>query len=171
VPRNNRVRGRCSLLSCERPHEGRGYCKTHLERWRKHGDPQEHVPISRSNPGRMNRGIERPHTRKANIRPTQSTLGWAAGFLEGEGSFTKNRRSPTVNAVQVNREPLVLLLNLFGGSLLGPYKNKGNRQGYHEWRVCGDRALGVMLTMYPILSERRRAQVRLSLAMMRERRQ
>lgn len=29
----------CSIAGCERPHDARGWCGTHYERWRKHGDP------------------------------------------------------------------------------------------------------------------------------------
>lgn len=29
----------CSVENCERPHQGRGYCNMHYQRWFKHGDP------------------------------------------------------------------------------------------------------------------------------------
>lgn len=29
----------CSILSCEKPHEAKGYCSAHYWRFRKHGDP------------------------------------------------------------------------------------------------------------------------------------
>lgn len=29
----------CSIDDCDRPAQGRGWCKTHWLRWRKHGDP------------------------------------------------------------------------------------------------------------------------------------
>lgn len=35
----------CEVAGCGRRHFGRGYCRTHHERWRQHGDPQADVPI------------------------------------------------------------------------------------------------------------------------------
>ncbi len=32
----------CSIDECLRPSKARGFCNTHYERWRKHGDPMAH---------------------------------------------------------------------------------------------------------------------------------
>ncbi len=40
-----RPRGGCKIEGCTRPHKGRGLCRVHLMRLRKHGDPQAHKPI------------------------------------------------------------------------------------------------------------------------------
>ena len=37
--RTGRPRRVCSVADCERRHYGRGYCRTHWTRWRRHGDP------------------------------------------------------------------------------------------------------------------------------------
>lgn len=29
----------CCILGCNRPHYGRGYCRAHWKRWKRHGDP------------------------------------------------------------------------------------------------------------------------------------
>lgn len=34
----------CSIEGCERPHNARGWCTTHYERWRRHGDPLKVIP-------------------------------------------------------------------------------------------------------------------------------
>ena len=36
----------CEVGGCGRRHFARGYCRAHHERWRRHGDPQAHVPIA-----------------------------------------------------------------------------------------------------------------------------
>jgi hypothetical protein len=39
------VRGTCSIEGCDVPHFGRGWCRTHWQRWSRHGDPlYEHKP-------------------------------------------------------------------------------------------------------------------------------
>jgi len=98
-------------------------------------------------------------------------LAWAAGFLEGEGTFAFGRRlkadrpewgSAQVAACQVQREPLDRLQSLFDGSdpaeyhWLGPSKNKSA----WFWRVYGPRAVGIMMTLYHFMSPRRREQIR-----------
>ena len=35
----------CEVAGCGRSRFGRGYCRTHYERWRRHGDPQADIPI------------------------------------------------------------------------------------------------------------------------------
>jgi hypothetical protein len=39
------MRSTCGVAGCDRPHSGRGYCDTHIQRVRKYGDPFAHVPI------------------------------------------------------------------------------------------------------------------------------
>ena len=88
--------------------------------------------------------------------PTMIDIGWAAGFLEGEGSFrgSKQERSARVQGVQKDPETLFRLQRLFGGSI------HKNRQAIHVWHLCGARAAGLMMTLYPLLSERRKVVIR-----------
>jgi hypothetical protein len=85
------------------------------------------------------------------------SLAWAAGFLEGEGSFCSHVASLTVSAVQVQREPLDRLQVIFGGSIK-PYVNNHGRL-YYKWAIHGSYAIGVAYTMYAFLSLKRREQV------------
>lgn len=39
----------CSVDGCERTTEAQGFCGTHYQRWRKHGDPQADRSIQRGN--------------------------------------------------------------------------------------------------------------------------
>lgn len=41
----------CSVAGCERRHYGRGYCRAHHARWRRHGDPAAERPLGRKTPG------------------------------------------------------------------------------------------------------------------------
>lgn len=88
-------------------------------------------------------------------RPTRHDLDWAAGFLEGEASF----RHSHVAVRQVQREPLDRLARVFGGRVL-PVKQHPRWNLCHYWGVSGSRARGVMLTLFVLLSTRRRQQIR-----------
>lgn len=101
------------------------------------------------------KGSENSSIHPAIRTPTQCDLGWAAGFLEGEGSFTCNGTSERVTAPQVNPEPLIQLLEIFGGKV-----TRAKRDTIWEWRVFGARARGVMLTLFPLLSEKRKQQIK-----------
>lgn len=95
-------------------------------------------------------------------QPTEVDIAWAAGFLEGEGSFYSGRGSQYVSATQVNAEPLGKMKRLFGGSvyLRGA---RGNSQEYFLWRVSGSKARGLMFKLFPLLSEKRQGQIRKAL--------
>lgn len=105
----------------------------------------------------------RPDTPRAQCKPTPRWIGWAAGFLEGEGSFTGRpigRREYRVNATQIIREPLEQLQRLFGGRIITRPHSTWGKEPIYEWAAFGGRARGIMLTLYAMLSERRRAQIR-----------
>ena len=85
---------------------------------------------------------------------TMCELYWIAGFLEGEGCFfwTKKTFKHYVAANQVQREPLDRLRAILGGSICWSTR-------IHSWKLCGPMAAGLMMTLYPLLSPRRKAQV------------
>jgi hypothetical protein len=89
-------------------------------------------------------------------------IGWAAGFLEGEGCFAHGGNTFAVTATQVQREPLERLLRLFGGSI--GYQDHHNRhnpahQNVYIWRLCSHRAAGLCLTLYTLMSPKRKLQI------------
>lgn len=88
-------------------------------------------------------------------------IGWVAGFLEGEGSFTG---WTGVKAAQKQLEPLERLQALFGGSL----SRHGNDM--HIWQLYGARARGLMMTLYSLMSPRRKEQIRKQLHFWKARR-
>ena len=94
---------------------------------------------------------------------TAADINWVAGFLEGEGSFGvayHKKRSPThmktsvASAAQKQRQPLDKLQSLVGGKVYGPRAN-----GMHQWRATAERARGIMMTLFGLLSPRRKRQV------------
>src|SRR6478609_6611312 len=97
-------------------------------------------------------------TPRATARPTKLDLAWAAGFLEGEGSFLLTGRAghqtSRVMAFQKQREPLNRLQRIFGGSV-----TKLRTRDIHTWTVCGARARGVMMTLFLSFSPDRQSQI------------
>jgi hypothetical protein len=57
-----------------------------------------------------------------------------------------------VSAVQKQREPLERLRAMFGGTI--------RSRPIHQWRASGKRALGVMLTLFVLMSPRRQGQIK-----------
>lgn len=91
---------------------------------------------------------------------TPRDLGWIAGFLEGEGSFllVTGTRCLHVTASQVQREPLDRLMAMLGGTmLLRP--REGNSSPIWRWQLAGVAAAGLAMTVYPMMSPRRREQI------------
>lgn len=102
-------------------------------------------------------------------------LYWVAGFLEGEGCFMalNQRRKwqkvtypyyvPVIDVAQVNLEPLKKLNSLFNGGIFRLVKPVGNCQQAHAWRLNGRKAIALMMTLWPLMSERRRKQIELAI--------
>lgn len=41
----------CSVVDCDKPHEARGWCKLHYERWKRLGDVRADIPPESRRPG------------------------------------------------------------------------------------------------------------------------
>lgn len=94
------------------------------------------------------------------VKPTKVDIGWAAGFIEGEGSFKKIKTTPRIEASQVNREPVLRLQRLFGGSLKHYHNHKPTWCHIWHWYVNGARALECLDKIFPLLSKKRKKQAR-----------
>jgi len=135
----------------------------HYARWKRHGDPMK-VGTKGWRPG-----MERATTKHATIHPTMKDLHWAAGFIEGEGSFDKSNGSSRINVNQVNQEPIDKLLALFGGAAKHYHKkwglvHKSQPSPIWNWYVSGSRARGIMMTLYSLMSAKRKKQIRHALS-------
>lgn len=83
---------------------------------------------------------------------------WAAGFLEGEGCF-QHPKHVCVRATQKQTEPLNRLKFLFGGSLYPAYTTPG----WPSWSLTGEKAAGLMMTIYSLMSPIRKKQINTAL--------
>ncbi len=101
---------------------------------------------------------------------TAIDIAWAAGIYEGEGSCRraiympeskrtgKQNRTDKVAVLQKDPEILYRLQTLFGGNI---GLNKKNHLGgaCYVWTLSGHRARGFLMTILPLLSQRRLRQV------------
>ena len=88
---------------------------------------------------------------------TTADLAWAAGFLEGEGSF---RRSE-VSCPQVQKEPLEKLQSLFGGTI-SLRVNSSIKSAWSDcwiWSLAGEPARWLMSILSGFMSAKRQAQI------------
>lgn len=96
-------------------------------------------------------------------------IAWLAGLLEGEGCFRyhsqgKGRIHPGTPGFQLqmtDRDVVAKFANLMARPLLGPYGPYAHR-GKEVWAcyVTGPQAVGWMMTLYPLLGERRQEKIR-----------
>ena len=94
-------------------------------------------------------------------------LYWAAGFLEGEGSFIHSSNGISIKANQVQREPLERMQKITGIGEIHKYSRKKqnpNAQDIHMWGLYGDVAAGWMMTLFPLMSPRRQEQIKEALS-------
>lgn len=91
-------------------------------------------------------------------------LYWAAGFLEGEGSFYRNGGTIVISAVQVQREPIDRLHKLLGGNISTFSRKEVRGNIYHRLNIYGMRAEALMKMLFPIMSPKRQNQITTSLA-------
>lgn len=90
-------------------------------------------------------------------------LGWVAGFIEGEGTFGWAGYSPMIQAMQLQREPVERLKSLCGGNVCAlkrPDRYSTPEGIYHRWHIYGDKAIGLLKAIYPLLSPRRKEQAK-----------
>lgn len=95
---------------------------------------------------------------------TLRQVEWAAGFLEGEGCFYSSplgvrAHRNSVTAAQVQREPLQRLVNMFGGAIYNVPPKKPTHAPAFVWTTTGARAVGIAMTVYSLMSPKRKMQI------------
>lgn len=92
---------------------------------------------------------------------TELDIAWAAGLLEGEGSFTARTNSPVlrVSCVMTDLDILERLQSIFGGLI---HKNSRDTKHYKDhwkdswsWSASGDTAKTIMTSVLPYMGGRR----------------
>lgn len=96
--------------------------------------------------------------------PTQLELyAWAAGVLEGEGSFTlHNRNYPRVTCSMTDKDILDRLVAVLGGRVTERLRKNSGQPHWKpawSWYVCGNEAAAVMRLVHPWMGERRGARI------------
>lgn len=91
----------------------------------------------------------------------KSDITWLAGFIDGEGCFyfPKSQGAPRIQVAQKDPWPLLKIQSLVGGRL---YRFKGSSkpsESYNLLMITGKHAIGLMMTLYPILSPRRQTKI------------
>lgn len=91
---------------------------------------------------------------------TLKDLYWAAGFIEGEGSFYAYNGCPAVRVGQKDKQPLERLVSILGGKLITERrKYKGLPNDIYIWQRNGKHAAAIMMTLYPLMSDRRKEKI------------
>ena len=91
-------------------------------------------------------------------------LGWIAGFIEGDGYCFFQKTTPGISIRQCNRQSLEQVMALIGGRIYPMKMSALGRKPIFEWRLWGARALGVMMTIYPVMSVEKQGQIRAIIA-------
>jgi hypothetical protein len=97
---------------------------------------------------------------------TATDIGWAAGFLDGEGCFQFGKNGLQVTANQKYTPSLEKLKRIFGGSIRyasGTARTpQGKQVAFYSWYwvVSTRGAAAAMLTLYSLMSPYRQGQIR-----------
>lgn len=99
-------------------------------------------------------------------------IAWAAGFFDGEGYVTINKRlqqkkyiihSTFVGVNHVAPEPLYEMARLFGGIVvLDQHSLKQSSDGHkrhprYRWKICSQKAKEALVTMMPYFRNKQKA--------------
>jgi hypothetical protein len=91
---------------------------------------------------------------------TTGEIQWIAGFLEGEACWS---RGMTITVGQVQRWPLEKLHDLCGGRITPKKNYNPNASPAFTWYLCGPSAAALSMTLYSLMSPKRRLAIRSAL--------
>src|SRR5580765_8118192 len=98
---------------------------------------------------------------------TQRDIGGVAGILEGEGSFIirpserKGRYYILAKMQSTDEDTICRIHSVTGlGKMNGPYCYGKSNKLVWSWYTIGKDAAALMMTLYPMMSERRQGQIK-----------
>lgn len=96
---------------------------------------------------------------------TSRDAHWLAGFFDGEAYFGIKGSTPVISVVQKDAWPLLKVQGLVGGNLYllmggGDRKRGIEPKLINTLHLTGKRAVGVMMTLYSLLSPRRQEKIK-----------
>lgn len=94
-------------------------------------------------------------------KPTIQDIHWLAGFYEGEGCCTIDNKTVAIQISQKQLWPLTKIRDLFGGKIYSTDKHPSGN--VHVYKVNYERAIGIALTIFTLLSPEKREQIRQAL--------
>jgi hypothetical protein len=89
-------------------------------------------------------------------------IAWVAGIIEGEGYFDLASKTsyPRITVAMCDLDVVIRFAEITGARTVRTKKNSaGVKQQYHA-RVQGAQAIGWLMTIYALMGERRKAQIR-----------
>jgi len=87
-------------------------------------------------------------------------LYWLAGIIEGEGCFSLNGKSPVILVEMTDLDIIERVRALMAPHvILYTITHPGSKNSF-KFQLCGTKANGWMMMLYPILGIRRRAKIR-----------
>lgn len=93
---------------------------------------------------------------------TAIDYAWAAGLLEGEGSFfvKTGTYSPVVSCEMTDLDVLERLKNIFGGSIYAMSRRNEKWKDTWRWKLYGDNAVQCMQLILPYMLKRRTSKIK-----------
>lgn len=89
---------------------------------------------------------------------------WLAGLLEGDGCFTVALgRYPTIKVDMYDRDIVQRVRSILKprtSRRLSFHQRKDRKQPIYETTLTGDKAIGWMMTLYPLMGQRRQARIK-----------
>jgi len=93
---------------------------------------------------------------------TPNQISWVSGLLEGEGSFAYYK-VPTIDIGMTDFDVLIKLSNIMSSnSNVNKHgiDMRGDRKRLYRYKINGNLAIQWMMTLYPLMGERRKARIR-----------
>lgn len=89
-------------------------------------------------------------------------IAWLAGYLDGEGCFCntwgRTWHYPKITVETTDQDSIARVAKLFGNAVCGPKSHGPHRKTWYT-ATTGKPAIAWMLTLYPLMSLRRKAKI------------